>query len=411
MAKTLVYQLYPLAWKTGFKGMIEHLPRIAALSADYVWLSPIYDSPFKDGGYDVTNYKQVSRRFEHYNRFREFVEQAHALGLGVVMDLPINHTSTSHHWFKSHPEYYCWSRQDYHGWHNLFDNGSAWHYLEEAGKYYLHLFHPTQADLQWFTYQEVGAAANHGSQLNWTLVYEFREIVEYWLDQGVDGFRIDFPQGINKDFSSMTLEPKDLFFGDKAIDVINAVFAKYEDIFLMVECFDPTMGGIVKHYANNTPVDFVCNVLLKDEIRWGEGHLLHIIDAEACNSHFMLELESHDSPRLPSRGVKPKDMVLDMFGSSAEGICLYQGQELGLSNPSKGKLPDAKLLKLDAQTAMRHAKGEELDQLRPLSRANARVHLPLGEYGYQERDPDSCLNYTKSWIRRWRATGVAAQAS
>ena len=55
MAKTLVYQLYPLAWKTGFKGMIEHLPRIAALSADYVWLSPIYDSPFKDGGYDVTN--------------------------------------------------------------------------------------------------------------------------------------------------------------------------------------------------------------------------------------------------------------------------------------------------------------------------------------------------------------------
>ena len=117
----------------------------------------------------------------------------------------------------------------------------------------------------------------------------------------------------------------------------------------------------------------------------------------------MLELESHDSPRFPSRGdITPEGMIWSMFNSDAEGICLYQGQELGLNNPTKEQLPDARLLELDAQTAMRYIKGESLDALRPLSRANARVHLPMKEYAKQEQNPSSYLNLTKDWIHRWR---------
>ena len=392
MAKTLVYQLYPLAWPDGLKGMTKHLSRVAELGADYVWLSPIYDSPLEDGGYDVADYKSINKRFKKGCSFREFVDRAHSIGLGVVMDLPINHTSTRHRWFDAHPEYYCWSKVNHPGWRNLFNDDSAWQYLESDDLYYLHLFHHTQADLNWFP----------AGKLNFHLVYEFQDIVDFWIRQGVDGFRIDFPQGINKDFEKMTLDLDDLLYGHKAVEVINAIFDGREDLFLMMECFDPTMGDIVNYYTENTSVNFVSNVLTKEEIARGELEFLGLIERQAKNPRYMLELESHDSPRFPSRGATPEDMIWSMFNSAAEGICLYQGQELGLENPTKSNLPDKKLLALDAQTSMRYIKGENIDALRPLSRANARIPIPLDEYSRQEQDPSSYLHLTKRWIQRWR---------
>ena len=395
MAKTLVYQLYPLSWRGGLKEMGQHLSRIAALGVDYIWLSPIYTSPREDGGYDVANYKAVDYRFKRSKGygFHQFIEQAHKLGLGVLMDLPINHTSTRHRWFDTHPEYYCWSKNDRSGWRNLFNGGSAWQYLESDKRHYLHLFHPSQADLNWFPRDHINQA----------LVWEFRDIVSHWLKRGVDGFRLDFPQGINKDFAKETLEIKDLLSGIKSIEVINAIFKENEDIFLIMECFDPTFGKIVQEYTDHTQIDFVMNVMLKDQIAAGDAKFLGLIDQHTRNPHFMLELESHDSPRFPSRGdITPEGMIWSMFNSDAEGICLYQGQELGLNNPTKEQLPDARLLELDAQTAMRYIKGESLDVLRPLSRANARVHLPMKEYAKQEQNPSSYLNLTKDWIHRWR---------
>lgn len=367
MAKTLVYQLFSPAWKTGLKGMAEHLSRVAALSVDYVLLSPIYDSPFLDDGYDVANYKQVHRSFDRQYRFNEFIEKAHSYGLGVLMDLPISQTSISHRWFDTHPEYYYWSEQDHRGWFNLYDQGAAWHYLESEEKYYLSLSNPAQADLRWYTIQEIGPTAEDNLQINWPLVYEFRSIIEYWLRRGVDGFRLVFPQGINKDFTSEEQKLNDILFGDKAALVIDAIFRMYDNAFLILECYDPTMGELVEHYAKHTPAEFVYNASLKGEISRGEGHLLRLIDAEAKDSRFMLQLESHNSPRFPSVGIGPKDAILDMFGSTAEGVCLYQGQELGLSSSSKEKL---------------HRK----------------------EYEQQEQNPDSCLNYTKNWIQNWRAS-------
>ena len=91
-----------------------------------------------------------------------------------------------------------------------------------------------------------------------------------------------------------------------------------------------------------------------------------------------------------------------MFSSKAQGICLYQGQELGLKNPTRNELPDRGLMDLDARTAMRYIRGEDIDMLRPMSRANTRVPLPLAEYRMQVADPSSNYNLTKTWIERWK---------
>ncbi|MBR3172552.1 hypothetical protein IKF21_01375 [Candidatus Saccharibacteria bacterium] len=404
MAKTLVYQLYPLAWPDGLEGMTQHLSRVADLGVDYVWLSPIYPSPLDDGGYDIANYKDIDRRYGRFRDFDRFVDTAHRYGIGVLMDLVLNHTSTCHKWFKNHPEFYCWSKTDRPGWKNLFNGGSAWNYLDKEDLYYLHLFHPFQADLNWFP----------EGQLNGALVEKFQSIVDFWVQRHqVDGFRLDVPQSINKNFESETLEFSDLLYGHQAVEVLNAVFAGGDLPFLMMECFDPTFGEITDYYAENTSVDYILNVLIKEEIAQGELRFIGLIDRQARNSHFMLDLESHDSPRFPSRNIvvknnepprkgTPADAIWYLFNSGAEGICLYQGQELGLDNPTKKKLSNDDLLKLDAQTSMRYIKGEDLDALRPTSRANARIPLPLHEYVKQQANPSSYYNLTKDWIMRWR---------
>ena len=169
-----------------------------------------------------------------------------------------------------------------------------------------------------------------------------------------------------------------------------------------MECFDPTYGGLTKFYSEDTPVDFVMNVLVKDLFpSEGQYELNKVINASCSDDHFMLDLESHDSPRFPSRGMTPEEVIWTMFCSDAEGICLYQGQELGLDNPTKKELPDEKMLALDAETAMKAARGQSLDELRPHSRANARIPLPLEEYRFY--DQNYYLNLTKTWIERWKS--------
>ena len=408
MAKTLVYQLYPNAWEGGLKAMTEHLPIINQLDADYVWLSPIYPSPGFDHGYDISNYTGIDSKFGTLEDFDKFVKVAHSFGIGVIMDLVLNHTSIEHPWFTEHPQYYCRANEDnLHNWHNLFDDSSdVWEFFpakkpyafgDPVGDYYLHLFHKNQADLNWFS--------QYDDQINKALVREFRNIVEFWTKKyQVDGFRLDAIQALNKNLNNPDLQLSDLIFGSRAAEIINSIFATSEnEPFLMLECIDPTYGGLTEFYFGNTPAQFVLNIDIKDIIdKSDRQELQKILRAASADVGFMLDLESHDSPRFPSRGIEPKDAIDLLFSSDPEGICLYQGQELGLKNPTKVELPDEKMLALDAQTAMLAAKGEDLDALRPHSRANARVPLPLEEYIKQENDPHSMFNYTKSWVESWK---------
>ena len=340
----------------------------------------------------------IDPRFGTMEDFKKFVRMAHRMGIKVLMDLVLNHTSVEHPWFTDNPEYYCWVKDDMPGWHNLFDNGPAWKYSEEREEFYLHLFHEKQADLRWFV----------DNELNGELVKKFQEIVDFWtLKHHVDGFRLDVPQAINKDFSSDELTLESLIFGHKAVDVINAVFSgkRRSNLFLMMECLDPTFGELTEYYANDTQVNFVANMLLKDKypdehIRHGElvtKKFCNLVAKQTQNPHFMLELESHDAPRFLSRDYCSFNTMMEfMFDTGAQAVCLYQGQELDLRNPSEKELPDELMLELDAQTAMRYSAGESLKSLRPMSRANARI--PLSS---KELHKYYALNYALEWIKDW----------
>lgn len=400
MAKTLVYQIYLPSWLEygGLSAVTKHLERIKNLEVDVVWLSAALTSPWADHGYDVSDHYQIDPRFGSMAEFDEFVQAAHRAGIQVILDLIPNHTSIKHEWFRFRPRFYCWSKEDRPGWHNLFDDGPAWQYYEEDGEFYLHLFHRAQADLNWYP-------KGYDKEINQELVRAFHQIIDFWtLEHDVDGFRIDFPQALNKDFGISELHFEELLFGDYALGVLNALFGGgSKDLFLMMECFDPTMGVLIKYYLDNTPVNFVLNVMTKDEIKNGEQYFIDLIRKQALVPGYMIELESHDSVRFPSRKFgTPEGSIWGMFSSGAEGVCLYQGQELGLENPTKDNLPNHLMLELDAMTKMRYEQGEDLDLIRPSSRANARVPLPLREYDRQEKFPSSYLNLTKKWIKRWK---------
>lgn len=402
MAKTLVYQLYAPAWaqveglQGGLRGMTQHIKRVAKLGVDYVWLSGALMSPQFDHGYDVSDFYRIDPRHGTMKDFDEFVRVAHEYGIGVLVDLILNHTSTRHDWFHSHPDYYCWSHCDRPGWKNLFDGGPAWKYYADYDQYYLHLFHEEQADLNWFP--------EESEELNKALVAEFRSIVDFWTRvHKIDGFRVDVPQAINKDFNRHDLSFSDLISGSKTIEVLNAIFQGQEDsLFLMMECFDPSYGDIVDYYAKNIPaLNFVLNVMMKDLAHKDEREFWKKLDYSAQNRQFMIDLESHDSPRFMLNNCEnPAWMISQLFATMAKGICLYQGQELCLENPTRSQLSDEDMLRLDAQTAMRYAHGESLDALRPFSRSNARIPLPL--HRYDEQIGKSYFDFTKSAIKCWK---------
>ncbi|ELP8663111.1 alpha,alpha-phosphotrehalase [Staphylococcus pseudintermedius] len=199
--KSVVYQIYPKSFNdtTGngegdLKGIIEKLDYLQFLGVDYLWLTPIYDSPMNDNGYDIRDYYQVNAQFGDKDDLRTLIDEAHARGLKMMLDIVINHTSTEHEWFQQaqqsvdnpYRDYYFFRRSEDEpptNWLSKF-GGNAWQYDEQTDAYYLHLFDVTQADLNWD---------------NPEVRHALYEMINYWIDFGVDGFRFDVINLISKD--------------------------------------------------------------------------------------------------------------------------------------------------------------------------------------------------------------------
>ena len=361
------------------------MPRLKEMGVDIVWLSGCMKSPRFDHGYDVEDYYSVEPYFAASYELENFVFEAHKLGIKVLLDLVLNHTSTKCKWFKDHPDWYWWSEEPKTGWNSLF-GGPAWKYDEDRKAYYCHLFHPEQADLKWF----------RNGKINDELVAEFRRIVEYWKREGIDGFRLDVPQSINKNPNIDTLNFERLIGGNsKAIEVINRVFDGKECLLAM-ELFDPTKdGAIMKEYLNKTKVNFIMNVLMKDK---PAGELEGTIMSYSEYDNYMLDLESHDSMRFLSREGMSRDEEMNaLFWCDAQNVCIYQGQELGLKNP---ELTDEQILALDAQTKMQFEAGAPINHLN--TRANARVPFPEDELERQQKDENSFLKHFEAEARLWK---------
>ncbi|NLA77579.1 MAG: glucohydrolase, partial [Clostridiales bacterium] len=196
-----VYQIWPRSFCDGngdgigdIKGIISKLDYIKSLNVDAIWFSPLYKSPNKDYGYDIADYKSISEDYGTLDEFKTLVAEAHKRGLKVIMDLVINHTSDQHEWFieskksKDNPyhDYYIWrkgkGKRPPNNWKATFP-GPAWEYNEHLKEYYIHLFAIEQPDL---------------NMDNPKVREEIKNIMRFWLDIGVDGFREDVITFISK---------------------------------------------------------------------------------------------------------------------------------------------------------------------------------------------------------------------
>ncbi|MCR3750451.1 alpha-amylase family glycosyl hydrolase [Lentzea californiensis] len=194
----VVYQIYPRSFADGngdgvgdLSGVQRHLDHLCELGADTLWLSPVYRSPMADAGYDISDHTGIDPVFGDLAEFDALLSAAHERGLRVLMDFVPNHTSDQHPWFvesrssRENPkrDWYVW-RDEPNNWRAALGAGSAWTWDEHTGQYYLHLFLPEQPDLNWRNPEVVDAM--HG-------------VLRFWLDRGVDGFRIDVAHCVGKD--------------------------------------------------------------------------------------------------------------------------------------------------------------------------------------------------------------------
>jgi trehalose-6-phosphate hydrolase len=262
--KAVVYQIYPKSFHDtqgngvgDLKGIIEKLDYLNKLGVDVIWLTPIYASPQRDNGYDISDYFTIHEEYGTMDDFDRLVDEAHKRNIKIIMDLVVNHTSTEHEWFKQassskdnpYRDFYIWKDSNEDGslptnWESKF-GGPVWEYDEKTDQYYLHLFDVTQADLNWE---------------NEKLRQEVYNMMHFWFEKGVDGFRLDVINLISKDQEfpndDGSIPPGDgrRFYtdGPRVHDYIHEmnkeVFAKY-DSMTVGEMSSTTIDHCIK-YSN-----------------------------------------------------------------------------------------------------------------------------------------------------------------
>ena len=367
---SVVYQIYPRSFQDSngdgigdLKGITSRLPYIKELGADVIWLSPVYQSPNDDNGYDISDYRAIMKEFGTMADFDELLSQAHRLGLKIVMDLVVNHTSDEHRWFaesrksKDNPyrDYYIWREGKDGGapnnWGSCF-GGSAWQKDEATGMYYLHLFSRKQPDLNWD---------------NPVVRDEVFDMMDWWLQKGIDGFRMDVISLISKPEGLPDGEPGPTGYASFQLcangpheheylrEMNRRVLSKY-DLLTVGECAGVTLEE-TKSYANldgselsmvfqfehmDADADPVlgryakqCKDIPKLKAilsRWQKG-----LDGIAWNS---LYWDNHDQPRVVSRYGDDSDEYRERSAKML-ATCLhmmqgtpyiYQGEELGMTN-------------------------------------------------------------------------------
>ena len=367
--ESVVYQIYPRSFCDSngdgigdLKGITEKLDYLKELGINVIWLSPVYQSPNDDNGYDISDYEAIMTEFGTMADFDKMLNKAHSLGIKVVMDLVVNHTSDEHKWFvesrssKDNPkrDYYIWKDgkggKEPNNWGSAF-SGSAWQLDEITGQYYLHLFSKKQPDLNWE---------------NDKVREEVYSMMTRWFDKGIDGFRMDVISLISKDqsfpdgptygglygsFESCANGPRVHEFLQ---EMNKKVLSKY-DIMTVGECAGVTLEE-AKQYANSegTELNMVFQfehvgldddenmkwstkkmplVPLKENLsKWQKG-----LNKVAWNSLYFC---NHDQPRIVSRLGSEKDEYREL-SAKCIATCLhmmqgtpyvYQGEELGMTN-------------------------------------------------------------------------------
>ncbi len=333
----VVYQIYPRSFQDSdgdgvgdLRGITERLDHLAYLGVDALWLSPIYPSPLADFGYDVSDYMAVDPRLGTMDDFDDLVSEAHERGLRLLMDLIPCHTSIEHPWFREHPDWYIWSPVDGppNNWTAAF-GGRAWSRDEVSGRWYLHTFYPEQPDLDW---------------RNPEVVEAMQGVVRFWLERGVDGFRLDAVNVLIKDAElrddppasgrfplplvdeNATLDHVYSHNRPEAVDALRRIREAAGDAFLVGEVYLPTSA--YPPYLEVLDLVFAFELLFAP---WDEERLRAAIEPALELGRVAWVMSNHDFPRLASR-IGPEHvrdaaaLLLKLPGTAF----VYQGDEIGM---------------------------------------------------------------------------------
>ena len=364
--EAVAYQIYPRSFMDfngdgigDIRGIIEKLDYLVYLGVDVIWVSPFYKSPNDDNGYDISDYKAIMDEFGTMEDFDELLKEAHKRNIKLIADLVINHTSDEHPWFieskssidNDKREWYIWRKgknnKEPNNWESIF-KGSAWQYEAETGEYYLHLFSKKQPDLNWEN-KEVREA--------------LYEMINWWLDKGIDGFRIDAISHIKKDPGLLDMpNPDNLEYVPSFDKHSNRPGIQNFLKELKINTFDKydimTVGEAAGVDADEAEVwvgedDGKFNMIFQFENMdlWNDnpGKNVDWVEYKRVISKWQnklhnkgwnaLYIENHDTPRAVSTLGNDKEYIYESATSLAlmyfmmEGTpFIYQGQELGMTN-------------------------------------------------------------------------------
>ena len=365
----VAYQIYPKSFCDtngdgigDLRGVISKLDYLKELGIDIVWLSPIYQSPFVDQGYDISDYYKIAEEFGTMEEFDELLAEAKKRDMYIVMDLVVNHCSDKHEWFQKALEdpdgeyadyFYFVKGKDGKAPSNArgYFGGSAWEPVPGTDKYYLHMFAKEQPDLNWE---------------NPTVRQKIYEMVNWWLDKGLAGFRIDAIINIKKDLAFPSFEPDGpdgLVSGVKMIESAQGIgefleelkqetFEKY-DAFTVGEVFNMKEEELAEFVGDDghfsTMFDFSAHELTFGEHGWYDAKpiefnswkdIIFTSQKKMENVGFLANIiENHDEPRGASRYLPEhaqNDKGKKMLATTSvllRGIpILFQGQEIGMTN-------------------------------------------------------------------------------
>jgi alpha-glucosidase len=339
----VVYQIYPRSFQDSdgdgegdLRGIIARLDHVTALGADAIWLSPFYPSPLADGGYDVADYRGVDPRFGALDDADALIAAAHERGLEVLFDVVPCHTSIEHPWFREHPDWYVWSDRDgpQNNWRATF-GGPAWSRDPVSGRWYLHSFYPEQPDLNWRN-PEVPKA--------------FGEVLRFWLDRGVDGFRIDALDRILKDpelrddppaTGPPPLPEAHMEGGLESRNSRNAPDIGTAIAQLRAAVGNATLVGEVYllsdrlgPYLEHLDACFSFELL---HAPWEADRVRAAVVASAATGKAAWVLSNHDFSRLPDRVGAQNVRAAALLLMTLPGMTfIYQGDELGMGNGADG---------------------------------------------------------------------------
>lgn len=412
----VVYQIYPMSFMdtTGngmgdIRGIISKLDYLKDLGVDLLWLTPIYSSPKNDNGYDIADYYQIDPDFGTMEDFEVLLSEAEKRGLGILMDIVANHTSTEHTWFKKalegskkYQDYYVFRGKEFvenHPITSIF-GGDAWEYIENLDLYYLHNFDKTQADLDWD---------------NKEVREETYRMMNFWLEKGVKGFRFDVIDMISKVWErcEMSNGPK---LHEYIEEMANATYRNYDDSFTVGETWSADLKQAEK-YSNPDNSEF-STIFTFEHTMFGKDKWKSSIDLLRLKEIFekwqkglhgkgwnSLFYNNHDLPRAISRFGDGREEFREISGKGLaillhlmEGTpYIYQGEEIGMTNRSwtREEMQDVEAINYFDMAVEKEGSKEVLKRIDNISRDNARTPVQWNDSknaGFTEGKPWIVVN-------------------